>query len=131
SNNYDGILLNFLINSAILLDTYVVMDYRFKKQLSVSFNGFDDATNFNKIAGLIRNPIYKSKELVTMQRKVFLENTSIGWNIKLNDERNLVFNKNMPQISVISSTNRRQNLDEFINRLSNQKLVNIELILLT
>src|SRR5699024_3217041 len=91
----------------------------------------DDKNNLAKQRILINSEVYCLKQALLTQRQALTNNTSI-FNVDLST---YLFNsqtkKMSPQISVITSTNRNQNLDFYLSQLNNQKNVNLEVNLVT
>src|SRR5699024_5321643 len=82
-------------------------------------------TAMQYMSSYINNKIFLDKAIIPKTREAFLDNTFINAT-KTNQESNKSIN-----ISVISSTMRKDNIFELISRINNQKQVNVELILLT
>src|SRR5699024_3836031 len=77
------------------------------------------------------NSEYSFKTVLSAQRQVFLNHSFLFMpNLRefLVDNRN---ERTVPEVSIITSTNRKNKLDFYINQMSNQKYVNIEINLVT
>lgn len=131
TNLLDSITLAYIETMALLNSTYVVYDYRIDVKSKYGFQSLDDTTNINQIRFLINNKEFSLKKTLGIQRKVLLENTFIFKSTLNQFLKKESVAQTVPQISVITATNRKHNLDDYFNRLSEQKLVEVEVNLVT
>lgn len=127
----DKITMQYIENMALLNSTHVIYDHTIDVQSKYGFQSGSDQTNFNKVRVLLRNSEYSFKTVLSAQRQVFLNHSFLFMpNLKefLVDNRN---ERTVPEVSIVTSTNRKNKLDFYINQMSNQKYVNIEINLVT
>lgn len=131
SNKLDEVTLRYIEAIAYLNTTNVVYDYRINLKSNYSYNSLEDKNNVSKLRVLLNSEIYTLKQALKIQREILTKHTFI---LKQNLDdilKNNIQCINKPKISVITSTNRNQNLNFYLNQMSNQKKVDIEVNLVT
>lgn len=131
SAKLDAITLKFIEVIAYLSSTNVIYDYTYNFNPKYGYNSRDDKNNVSKLRILIKSDVYCMKQVLYNQRQAlnyntFLMNTSLLEYITLGKSKKVI-----PQVSVITSTNRKENLDFYFNQMNQQKEVDIEINLVT
>lgn len=122
---FDRTFLKYIEVISVLQNTVVVYNSENINSNIVLNN--PEILNINYMAIIKEDTYYTDKILLKMQRKAFLDHTSVMYH-ELND---IFLNKPCkPFISVITPTNRRQYLHRYIEQLNNQTIVELEVILL-
>src|SRR5699024_6709620 len=127
----DPITLEFIELIAYLNTTCVIYNHTYDINPKYGYNSNDDKNNVSKLRILIKNDTYNMKQALNGQRQV-LKNNSFILNMSLLEyfKGEEIINQR-PEVSVITSTNRKENLDFYINQMNQQKEMNIEINLVT
>src|SRR5699024_3702393 len=126
----DEMTLKYIEYISYLNSAYVMYDHKF--ELSNDQFIIDDfATLNNKISMYLKNPDYLFRQILIKQRQVLLENTFVKKQtlkdfIKVKEHETII-----PRVSIITSTNRKDNLAGYFGRILNQKNVELEINLVT
>lgn len=124
----DDMTLKYIELIATLNSTYVIYDYKFSKNKS-DLKVYAQSTTDNIIYTLLSNPQFHLKKVISKQRMVLINNTMI---IKSGLENFLTnMENNKAYISVITPTNRKQNLLAYIERINAQESVELDVIIVT
>ncbi|WP_017548111.1 glycosyltransferase [Salinicoccus carnicancri] len=125
----DPVFLRYIELISVLQNTVVfytgeklVSEYAFTNNISY---------NINYMAIMKEDTHFIDKLLLPLQRKVFLNHTFVNRDSieKFQYEsENTFINK---EISVITSTNRKKNLSDYIKQMNEQRLVKLQVILVT
>lgn len=131
STKIDPITLEFIELIAYLNTTCVIYNHTYDINPKYGYNSNDDKNNVSKLRILIKNDTYNMKQALNGQRQV-LKNNSFILNMSLLEyfKEEEIINQR-PEVSVITSTNRKENLDFYINQMNQQKEMNIEINLVT
>ncbi|TVT28882.1 hypothetical protein FO441_00965 [Salinicoccus cyprini] len=126
AHQFDKVFLKYLELIAILQNTVV---FYFDNRVSTEFSFVDEEEAIlNFVTIMKEDEYYMDKALLPLQRKVFINNTFIHYNslyeLALKTEREI-------EVSVITSTNRKSNLNDYIKRLVSQNIVKLQVILVT
>jgi len=131
SSKLDEITLGFIEKIAFLNSTYIIFDYTYDYHPKYGYNSHNDKNNASKLRVLVNSDIYCLKQSLNGQRETLKTNTfllkSNLFDISQRKENKLI----QPEISVITSTNRKENLDIYIDQMNKQKNVNLEINLVT
>lgn len=130
TDQLDQITLKYIEYICYITTTYIIYDHKFEfdKQLFISE---DFSTLNNKISMYLKNPNHLFKEIVLRQREVLINN-SLLLKQNLKDFLDTKLNENItPQVSIITSTNRKENLKDYLKRMHEQKYVKLEINLVT
>lgn len=125
SKDIDITFVRYLELIAVLQNTLVFIDPLYEEEFKYAIKLDSTKTAMQYMSSYINNKIFLDKAIIPKTREAFLDNTFIN-STKTNEESDKSIN-----ISVISSTMRKDNIFELISRINNQKQVNVELILLT
>lgn len=122
-DEWDKVLLQFIEVFSVSQNTVILGES--EKYLSDYSIINNDVVTVNNILLFNDDEHYRDRTLIPIQRKALYENS-----FSLRDS--LICNKlSYPEISVITSTNRKYNLDDYIKRMNAQKNVNLQVILVT
>lgn len=131
SKKIDSTTLKMIEVIAYLNSTNVIYDYTYNFTTRYGFNSNDDKNNVSKLRILVKNDTYCMKQALFSQRQALKYNTFILNSSLLEFIKNKNNKKNTPQISVITSTNRKENLEFYIAQMNEQKDVDLEINLVT
>src|SRR5699024_1026849 len=112
----DEVTLKYIEYISYLNSAFVIYDHKFE----LSNNQFiidDFATLNNKISMYLKNPQYLFRQILIKQRQVLLENTFVKKQalkdfIKVKENEKIT-----PRVSIITSTNRKDNLSDYFERI--------------
>lgn len=123
---FDPVILRYIEIISTLQNTIVFYS---SETIDSEIATIDNDVNIvNKLVIIIKNKLIREKECLPKQRIVFLENTFIkfeGLNYTFNNPKDEV------GISVITSTNRKYNLEKYIENINQQAHVNLQVVLVT
>ncbi|MCC4722380.1 glycosyltransferase family 2 protein [Salinicoccus sp. RF5] len=128
--NIDENILRYLEIIACMSNTFVVFDSRYESEKLYAFQSTTDQGNVGKMRAIMNSQLYKDKQVLPKQRQAFLNNSFITRH-PLNEIINGKLDSKRPMVSVICSTNRKQNIDFFIIQMKAQTYVHLQVILLT
>lgn len=123
---FDPIILRYIEIISILQNTNVLYTSELVKSDIATIDV--DVNIVNKLVVLIKNKLIREKECLPKQRMTFLNNTFMKFD-GLHSLANVT--KNNIGISVISSTNRKHNLNKYIENINQQTHVNLQVVLVT
>lgn len=126
----DEITLKYIEYICYLNSSLVIYDHKFElnnKQFVID----DFSTLNNKVSMYLKNPNFLFKEILLTQRKVLLENTFLTKQNFKNFLEIKEVEEVIPRVSVITSTNRKDNLPEYFTRIQKQKGVELEINVVT
>lgn len=130
-NEINQVLINYIKLICAALNTFLVIKDVSTDQDDYSFTCDDDMTILHTIKSYENLSILNDHYLIKNARSVYLDNSLMQCN-SLSDilnEKNI--HKKDIKISVVTSTVRKQNLDDLITRLNHQNYVQLEIVLLT
>lgn len=131
ATSIDKVTLQYIEYMALLNTTYVMYDYNIEVSPSYGFQSYKDNINASKLRLLLANNEYWFKTTLKSQREVLINNTFLLMP-NLNDYLNQKLNKlNLPSVSIITSTNRKKNLDFYFKQMNKQAYVDLEINLVT
>lgn len=125
SKDIDLTFVRYIELIAILQNTLVFLDPLYKEEFKYAIKLDSAKTAMQYISSYINNKIFLDKAIIPKTREAFLNNTFLH-SSKVREESDKSID-----ISVISSTMRKDNIFDLISRINNQNQVNVELILLT
>src|SRR5699024_1486714 len=131
SNKLDEITLEFIEKIAFLNSAYVIFDHTFNYQSKFGYNSQDDKNNVSKLRVLVNSDIYCLKQSLNAQRQVLKDNTFLMKNNLFDFVREKNSQNILPEVSVITSTNRKENLNIYLSQMNKQKHVDLEINLIT
>lgn len=131
SSQIDSVTLNYIETIALLNSTYVIYENNFEVEPMYGFKAGDFKVDVNKISVMLKNPSYTLKKTVNLQRKVLLNNTFLTVNDFKGFINTGISHLEKPKISIITSTNREDNLKNYIEQINKQKYVDIEINIVT
>ncbi|WP_020006132.1 hypothetical protein [Salinicoccus albus] len=131
TDKLDEVTLEFIELIAFLNSTYVIFDYTFNYIPKYGYNSKDDKNNTSKLRVLVNSDIYCFKQSLNSQREVLKNNTFLLRDDLYTFIKNRASSIIEPEISVMTSTNRKENLGIYINQMNAQKEVKLELNLVT
>lgn len=125
----DPVLLKYIELASILQNTIVLYSNNNLWSNFALVN--EEAVNINYMAIMKEDDHYTDKILLPLQRKAFLKHTFVHYNslaslYAKNEEDSINI-----EISVITSTNRKSNLDSYIKQMNKQNFVDLQVILVT
>lgn len=126
----DEITLEYIRSIALLYSTYVIFDHK-SNFSTIDFAVYGQATTDNIIYALLANKDYLLKNIVSKQRDILFNNTMI---IKQSFSEFITQEKvklQRPQISVITPTNRKENLNNYLEQMASQEGVTLDIIVVT
>lgn len=125
----DEVTLKYIEYISYLYSTYVIFDYK-NNFSTFYFDLYSQSTTDNLIYTLLANKQYQLKKTIGRQRTTLLNNTMI---IKNNFSEFIEQNhsKKQPYISVITPTNRRENLHAYLEQMKLQQNVILDIIVVT
>lgn len=126
--NFDPILLRYIELISVLQNSVVL--YSSDNTSSPYALNSNDIDLVNQLVILIKDKMSREKVCLPIQRKAFLMQTFSNYeNLMKNSEEEL--SSSNVALSVITSTNRKYNLKQYIHRMNKQKHVNIQIVLIT
>ncbi|WP_462420193.1 hypothetical protein [Salinicoccus sp. Marseille-QA3877] len=131
NNAVDIVTLRYIEYIAYLNSTYVIYDHKFEYNSLFESDSTDFKLNNNMMTVLLRNPEYSFKKTLARQRHILINHSIVmKANLKefLKGEK---LERNIPKISVITSTNRRENLEFYLEQMNYQRYVSLEINLVT
>lgn len=131
TSKIDEIVLNYIEKIAFLNSTYVIFDYSFGYNPEHGYNSKDDKNNVSKLRILVNNNTYSLKQALYGQRQVMKSNTFLLKENLFTFLKSKSEIKIKPEISVITSTNRKNKLNYYLDQMNKQKEVTLEINLVT
>lgn len=131
NNAVDIVTLRYIEYIAYLNSTYVIYDHKFEFNSPFESDSTDFKFNNNMMTVFLRNPEYSFKKTLVRQRQIFMNHSTI---MKANLKEFLKKGRlelSFPKISVITSTNRRENLEFYLEQMNHQRYVSLEINLVT
>lgn len=127
----DNIILQYIINISNLYNVFVVCDYQYNMTPKYTYNSYSDISNFSTIKIVLNNEIYKDKILTRNIRNIFINNTFFNEKSTKYQLQLINCKSNLKHVSVITSTNRKENIYKYLKQLSKQNFVKLQVILNT
>lgn len=127
----DDVTLKYIEAIAYLNSTNVIFDYTYNQIHGYGFNTKNDKNNAARLRILLNSDVYNFKQALLGQREVLTNHTFIMKQDIHNVLEENVKSVTRPKISVITSTNRNQNLSFYFNQMINQQMVDIEINIVT
>ena len=128
-SSMDPIILKYIELMAVMQNTLVIYS---DTELSSKFAVInEEAVNINKMAIMKSDTHYLERLLLPIQRKAFIEH-SFAYYGSLSNLLGLEENHHHEvDVSVITSTNRKDNLSRYIKQLNKQRYMRLQVILVT
>src|SRR5699024_609223 len=130
SDDFNKELLKYIELSAVIQNTVLILDPQFTCQMDYAFISPDVESNPNYLQTFTNEGLYTDKKIIKSNRQAFLNNTLMQLP-SLDEILNGNLDKKKIEISVITSTKRKWTINQYIDRLNQQKHVDIQVILLT
>src|SRR5699024_8223205 len=127
STKIDEITLKFIEVIATLNNVNVVYDYTFKFKPLYGHNSYVDSDNVSYMQILFNNEDYRLKKVLSKQRLAFSNNSFVLIPKFYEFLIQKIETKKTPKISIITSTNRKNNLNFYFDQINGQKDVELQI----
>lgn len=131
TKNIDNITMQYIENMAFLNSTYVIYDYNIEFEPNFGFQSNKDNINASKLRMLLNNQEYFLKNTLKIQRQVLISHSYLLMPTLSEYIEDKINKLRIPKVSIITSTNRRANLEFYFEQMNNQKYVDLEINIVT
>ena len=125
----DEVTLKYIETIANVFGTYVIFDSKYELNEDI-FTVLSQPSTDNLLYALLRNKQYSLKQIISKQRNA-IRVSSMILESDLHTFLETATNENEVFISVVTPTNRKENLPSYIETLNSQKYVKLDVVVVT